>query len=127
LLGLARSSFYYKPVGESCENLTLMKEIDKIYTKYPFYGSRRIAVNLGSEYGKVNLKRVRRLMKIMGIEAIYQKPHLSQIDSQHTIFPYLLKGKKIAKVNQVWSSDITYLPMKQGFLYLCAVIDWYSR
>jgi putative transposase len=101
-----------------------MKEIDKLYTKYPFYGSRRLAVNLADEFQPVNVKRVVRLMKLMNIEAIYPKPNLSTPDLQHKIYPYLLRGKKINKVNQVWSTDITYIPMEHGFLYLCAVVVW---
>lgn len=127
LLGLSRSNYYYQPCGESTENLALMFEIDKLYTKYPFYGARRLAINLNIDYQPVNLKRVRRLMKLMGIEAIYPKPNLSKPDSEHKIYPYLLKGKKIERVNQVWSTDITYVPMEKGFLYLCAIVDWYSR
>lgn len=127
LLGLSRSSYYYQPCGESAENLALMRVIDKLYTKYPFYGARRLVANLPVDYHPISLKRVRRLMKLMGIEAIYPKPNLSRPDSEHKIFPYLLRGKKIEKVNQVWSTDITYVPMEQGFLYLCAIVDWYSR
>lgn len=104
-----------------------MKEIDKLYTKYPFYGSRRLAVNLPTEFQPINIKRVIRLMKLMNIEAIYPKPNLSTPDLQHKIYPYLLRGKRIININQVWSTDITYVPMEHGFLYLCAVIDWYSR
>lgn len=127
LLGISRSSYYYEPCGESSKNLILMKEIDKLYTKYPFYGSRRLAVNLPTEFQPINIKRVIRLMKIMNIEAIYPKPNLSTPDLQHKIYPYLLRGKRIININQVWSTDITYVPMEHGFLYLCAVIDWYSR
>lgn len=127
LLGLSRSSYYYQPCGESAENIVLMKAIDKLYTKYPFYGGRRIAVNLPDEFQPINLKKVRRLMNLMNIEAIYPKPNLSTPDLQHKIFPYLLRGAKIERVNQVWSTDITYVPMASGFLYLCAVVDWYSR
>lgn len=127
LLGLSRSSYYYQPCGESSENLALMNAIDKLYTKYPFYGARRLKVNLPVEFQSVNIKKVRRLMKLMGIEAIYPKPNLSIPDLQHKIYPYLLRGIKIERINQVWSTDITYVPMKQGFLYLCAVVDWYSR
>jgi len=126
-LGLSRSSYYYQPCGESSEDLLLMKEIDKLYTKYPFYGARRLAINLGVNYQPINLKKIRRLMKLMNIEAIYPKPNLSKPNLEHKIYPYLLRGKKIEKVNQVWSTDITYVPMEQGFLYLCAVVDWYSR
>lgn len=127
LLGFSRSSYYYKPKGECLENLLLMKAIDELYTKHPFYGARRIAVNLPDIFQPINVKKVRRLMKLMGIEAIYPKANLSKPDSEHKIFPYLLRDKKIEKVNQVWSTDITYVPMKQGFLYLCAIVDWYSR
>lgn len=127
LLGLSRSSYYYQPCGESSENLALMNAIDKLYTKYPFYGARRLRVNLPVEFHSVNIKKVRRLMKLMGIEAIYPKPNLSIPDLQHKIYPYLLRGIKIERINQVWSTDITYVPMEQGFLYLCAVVDWYSR
>lgn len=127
LLGFSRSSYYYQPYGESAENVSLMKAIDKLYTKYPFYGGRRIAANLPDEFQPINLKKVRRLMNLMNIEAIYPKPNLSAPDLQHKIFPYLLRGKKIERVNQVWSTDITYVPMASGFLYLCAVVDWYSR
>lgn len=104
-----------------------MNQIDILYTKHPFYGARRIQVNLPDEYQRVNLKKVRRLMRIMGIEAIYQKPDLSEPNVEHKIYPYLLRNKVIEKSNQVWSTDITYIPMKTGFLYLCAVVDWYSR
>ena len=118
LLGLSRSSYYYQPCPESAENLALMQEIDKIYTKYPFYGARRLSVNISTDYQPINLKKVRRLMKLMGIETIYPKPDLSKSDLEHKIYPYLLRGKKIEKINEVWSTDITYVPMKQGFLYL---------
>lgn len=127
LLGLSRSSYYYQPYGESSENLALMRAIDKLYTKYPFYGARRLSVNLPIAFQPVNIKKVRRLMKMMGIVAIYPKPNLSMPDLEHKIYPYLLRGIKIERVNQVWSTDITYVPMEQGFLYLCAVVDWYSR
>ena len=127
LLGLSRSSYYYQPCGESTDDVLLMKEIDKLYTKYPFYGARRIAVNLSDTFQPINVKKVRRLMKLMGIEAIFPKPNLSKPNSEHKIFPYLLRDKKIEKVNQVWSTDITYIPMSNGFLYLCAIVDWYSR
>lgn len=127
LLGLSRSSYYYEPRGESAENLALMRAIDKLYTKCPFYGARRLSVNLPNEFQPINVKKMGRLMKLMGIEAIYPKPNLSIPDVQHKIYPYLLRGKKIERVNHVWSTDITYVPMEQGFFYLCAVVDWYSR
>jgi putative transposase len=104
-----------------------MKAMDKLYTKYPFYGARRLSVNLPIGFQPVNVKKVRRLMKLMKIVAIYPKPNLSLPDLNHKIYPYLLRGKKIERVNQVWSTDITYVPMESGFLYLCAVVDWYSR
>jgi putative transposase len=124
---VSRSSFYYQPCGESEKNLFLMKEIDRLHTQYPFYGARRICVNLPEEHQPVNLKKVRRLMDLMQIQTIYQKPNLSKANSEHKIYPYLLRNKVIENVNQVWSTDITYVPMKHGFLYLCAVVDWYSR
>lgn len=127
LLGLSRSSYYYEPRGESAENLVLMRAIDKLYTKCPYYGARRLSVNLPTEFQPINVKKVGRLMKLMGIEAIYPKPNLSIPDLQHKIYPYLLRGIKIERINHVWSTDITYVPMEQGFLYLCAVVDWYSR
>ena len=126
-MSLNRSSFYYQPIAESERNLLLMKEIDKLHTSYPFYGARRIRVNLPPECQPVNLKKVSRLMRLMQIECLYQKPNLSLANVAHKIYPYLLRNKAIENVNQVWSTDITYIPMKQGFLYLCAVVDWYSR
>lgn len=126
-MGLSRSSYYYQPCRESDDNLALMREIDKLFTKYPFYGARRLAINLPVDYQPVNVKKIRRLMKLMGIEAIYPKPNLSKSNSEHKIYPYLLRGIKIERVNQVWSTDITYVPMERGFLYLCAIVDWYSR
>jgi len=104
-----------------------MKEIDKLHTQYPFYGARRIRANLPAGFQPVNLKKVSRLMRLMQIEAIYQKPNLTLANAAHKIYPYLLRNTLIVNINQVWSTDITYIPMKQGFLYLCAVVDWYSR
>lgn len=125
MLGLNRSSFYYKPGGISQENLFLMREIDKIYTKRPFYGSPRITHEL-KEYG-VNHKRVERLMRIMGLEAIFPRRNLSKGCAGHKIYPYLLKGVSVTRPNQVWSPDITYIRMEEGFVYLVAVMDWFSR
>jgi putative transposase len=122
LVGLARSTRYYEPAGESVENLELMREIDEWYLKKPFYGSRRIAKALG-----VNRKRVQRLMRLMGIEAIYPKPKTSVAASGHRVYPYLLRNVEIVQPDQVWSTDITYVPVRHGFLYLVAVMDWYSR
>lgn len=128
LLGLNRSNVYYQPVGESEENLRLMRWIDEQYTATPFFGSRRMAAWL-REHKKVevNRKRVARLMRAMGLEAVYPKPKLSQPGEGHKIYPYLLKGLQIQRVNQVWSTDITYIRLAQGFCYLVAVMDWHSR
>ena len=127
LLGVNRSGLYYEPVGESAENLLLMRLIDQEYTRHPFLGSRRLVVWLGERGQVVNRKRVARLMDLMGIEAVYPKPKLSQPGEGHRIYPYLLRGTKVERVNQVWSTDITYIRMAQGFLYLVAVMDWFSR
>jgi putative transposase len=127
LLGVPRSGLYYEPVGESSENLRLMRLLDEQYTRAPFYGSRRMTEWLGSQGHAVNRKRVTRLMALMGLEAVYPKPKLSQPGEGHRIYPYLLRGTKVARVNQVWSTDITYIRMEQGFLYLVAVMDWFSR
>ncbi|MDP2159747.1 MAG: IS3 family transposase, partial [Flavobacterium sp.] len=126
-LGISRSGYYYKPQRESKENLEIMYEIDKQYLKTPFYGVARMLAYLRSLKYKINIKRVRRLMRLMGLETIYCKPKLSTSDKEHKKYPYLLKGLTIDRVNHVWSSDITYIPMYKGFLYLTAVIDWYSR
>jgi putative transposase len=127
LLGLSRSSFYYQPAGVSVEDLRLMRLIDQQYTARPFYGSRRMVVWLDQQGEDVNRKRVQRLMRIMGLEAIYPRPRLSLAGKGHRIYPYLLRGVKIERRDQVWSTDITYIPMASGFMYLAAVIDWYSR
>ena len=127
LLGLARSSYYYEPVCESKENLALMRLIDQEYTRHPFLGSRRMMLWLSQQGQAVNRKRVQRLMRLMGLEAIYPKPKLSAGDRQHRVYPYLLRDVAIARVDQVWSTDITYVPLAHGFMYLAAVLDWYSR
>jgi putative transposase len=127
LLGLSRSSYYYEPATEAPENLKLMELIDQEYTRHPFYGSRRMATWLEGQGHCVNRKRVQRLMRLMGIEAVYPKPKLSVGGAGHKVYPYLLRDVKINRVNQVWSTDITYIPMPKGFMYLTAVIDWYSR
>jgi putative transposase len=127
LLGLNRSSLYYEPVGETAENLRLMRLIDEQYTACPFYGSRRMTEWLAERGEEVNRKRVRRLMRIMGLEAIYPKPRLSAAGKGHKVYPYLLRGVKIERPDQVWGTDITYVPLPGGFMYLAAVIDWYSR
>jgi len=127
LLGLSRSSLYYEPGGEAAEDLRLMRRIDEQYTACPFYGSRRITAWLVQQGEEVNRKRVRRLMRVMGLEAIYPKPRLSAAGRGHKIYPYLLRGVKIERPDQVWRADITDVPMPSGFMDLAAVIDWYSR
>jgi putative transposase len=127
LLGLSRSSFYYQPATETTENLALMALIDREYTAHPFQGSRRISAWLRGEGHVVNRKRVQRLMRLMGLEAVYPKPRLSLGGAGHKVYPYLLRNVTIERVNQVWSTDITYIPMPNGFMYLTAVMDWYSR
>jgi putative transposase len=127
LLGLNRASFYYQAVTESDENLRLMRQLDAEYTRHPFYGSRKLTRWLQDQGEEVNRKRVQRLMRVMGLEAIYPKPRLSQGGKGHRIFPYLLRGVTVARPNQVWSADITYVPLTTGFMYLAAIIDWYSR
>lgn len=127
LLGLCRSNYYYNSKGESQENLDLMLAIDKVYTDYPFYGVEKMTAHFRKSGKRVNPKRIRRLMRLMCLECIYSKPNLSKPNREHKKYPYLLRGLKIEHVNQVWSTDITYIPMKKGFMYLVAVIDWYSR
>ena len=127
LLGVNRSGLYYEPLGESEENLMLMRMLDEQYTRTPFYGSRRMVEWLDTQGFRVNRKRVSRLMELMGIEAVYPKPKLSQPGEGHRVYPYLLRGLEVGRVNQVWSTDITYIRMAQGFVYLVAVMDWFSR
>jgi len=127
LLGLARSSFYYEPACESPENLALMRRIDAQYLKTPFYGSRKMALELSSPDCVINRKRVQRLMRTMGIAAIYARRKTTIPFSGHRVYPYLLRGLTIDRANQVWCSDITYVPMERGFMYLVAIMDWYSR
>jgi putative transposase len=127
LLGLPRASFYYQPATETEENLRLMRLLDEQYTACPFYGSRRMTVWLQSQGETVNRKRVQRLLRLMGLEAIYPKPRLSQAGKGHRVFPYLLRGLSIERPDQVWGADITYVPLARGFLYLAAILDWYSR
>jgi putative transposase len=124
---LARSTLYRQPVEESAENLHLMRLLDAQYTATPFYGSRRMTAWLRSQGDAVNRKRVTRLLRQLGIEALYTQPQLSQPLAGHKIYPYLLRGVKIERVNHVWSADITYIRLNQGFISLVAVIDWWSR
>lgn len=127
LLGLPRSSFYYRPKGESSLNLLLTRLLDKQYTRTPYYGSPKMTHWLKAQGYAVNHKRVERLMRVMGLQAIYPKPNTSKPHPEHKIYPYLLRGVKIDHADQVWSADITYIRMRRGFLYLVAVIDWFSR
>jgi len=127
LLGLARSSRYYAPTPADAGDEALMRLIDKQYMETPFYGVRRMTASLGRQKLRVNPKRVRRLMRLMGLEAIYPKPHLSLPNQANPTYPYLLKGVAIDHADQVWCADITYVPMRRGWVYLVAVMDWFSR
>ncbi len=128
LLGLNRSSLYYEPAAETEENLRLMRLLVSEYTARPFLGSRRLTRWLREDLGEqVNRKRVPGLLRVMGLEAIYPKPRLSVPGQGHRIYPYLLRGVEVTRADQVWSADITYLPMAKGFMYVAALIDWYSR
>lgn len=127
LLKIARSGLYYERIGESALTLALMQEIDRAFTEWPFLGVRqmcRYLVSLGYGIGK---KRVRRLMRLMGLMAVYQKPKTSVPNPEHRRYPYLVRGLSIDRSNQVWCADITYIPMRKGFLYLVAIMDWHSR
>jgi putative transposase len=127
LLGLPRSSYYYPAAPESAENLRYMRLLDEEYTRHPFYGVPRMTFWLRDSGYEVGPKRVRRLLRLMGLMAVYPKPHLSLNPLEHRRFPYLLRGVNIQRPNQVWSSDITYIRLRNGFVYLAAVIDWFSR
>jgi putative transposase len=127
LLGISRSSLYYQPVAPSDEELAMLREIDQQYLKTPYYGSRRMTVHLRQRGYQVNRKRVQRLMHHLGLQAIYPKPNLSKPHPDHQVYPYLLRGVDIVSVNQVWSTDITYLPVLRGHFYLVAIMDWFSR
>lgn len=127
LVGLARSSYYYAPMPESEENLLLMRLLDEQYTRTPFYGHRKLMIFLHEQGFPVDRKRVRRLMHLMGLETIYPKPHLSVPGGESVRYPYLLRGLSIDRINQVWSTDITYIRLARGFVYLTAIIDWFSR
>lgn len=122
VLELSRSSWYYQAAEETPENLALMRRIDELFTRYPFYGSRKLAHELG-----FNRKRIQRLMRVMGIEAIYRRPRTTRRAKGHKIYPYLLRDVLITHPDHVWSTDITYIPMRHGYLYLVAVMDWFSR
>ena len=127
LLGLARASYYHRPKPETKETLRLMRLIDETYLAYPFFGSRQMARWLRRQGEALNRKRVQRLMRRLGLEAIYQKPNLSRAQAGQRVYPYLLRHLPVTRPNQVWATDITYVPVKGGYAYLCAVIDWHSR
>jgi putative transposase len=127
LVGLPRSTYYYQPGGESPENLHLMRLLDEQYTETPYYGIRRMTAWLKSQGYDVNHKRVARLLRTMGLETIYPHPRTSQPHPEHRMYPYLLRGMPITRTNQVWSTDITYIRLHGGFIYLVAVMDWFSR
>ena len=127
LLALSRSTLYYQPEGHSAETLALMRRIDELYLKYPFYGSRQMARHLAREEVTVGRHRVRRLMRLLGLEAIYRKPRTTVANPEHRVYPYLLRGLAIERANHVWCADITYIPVQGGFLYLVAVMDWATR
>jgi putative transposase len=127
LLSISRSSFYYEPKGETALNLILMRQIDKQFLETPFYGVRQMTWHLRNEGHRVNEKRIRRLMRLMGLMPIYQMPNTSKPTKGHKIYPYLLRNLRVDRPDQVWAADITYLPMRRGFLYLVAIIDWHTR
>lgn len=127
LLAIGRSGLYYEPVGTSAEELALMRRIDEIHLKWPFYGARKLCQALRAEGTTVNRKRMTRIMRVMGLESVAPKPDTSEPHPEHPVFPYLLRNLSICRANQVWAADITYIPMAHGFAYLVAIIDWYSR
>lgn len=127
LVGISRSAYYQQPCGESQENPSLMNRLDELYTAMPFYGIRRLTAALKRSGLVVNHKRVQRLLRLMGIEAVYEKPNLSKPDGSHEVYPYLLRKVEIERCNRVWGTDITYIPLRQGWTYLTAVMDGYSR
>lgn len=127
LVSIARSSYYYEAKGESAQNLELLQVIDRQFLETPFYGSRQMARHLRRQGFCVGRKRVRRLMRVLGIQAVYQRPRTSEPNPEHRIYPYLLRDLEITRPNHVWCADVTYIPMRRGFLYLVAIMDWASR
>jgi putative transposase len=127
IVGIARSTVYYLPRPVSAEDLALMKQIDALHTDHPFAGSRMLRDLLAAEGSKIGRRHVKTLMRRMGIEALYRRPRTTKPEPGHKIFPYLLRGVTVERANQVWAMDITYIPMAKGFVYLAAVIDWFSR
>ncbi len=126
-MGLVRSTYYYEPVSESVANLALMRVIDRLYLQRPFYGVPRMTDWLQTLGHAVNHKRVERLMRVMGLRAVLPGPHTSRPQPEHRRYPYLLRTLEVVRANQVWCADITYVPMRRGFLYLVAIMDWFSR
>ena len=127
MLGIRRSSYYYRTKPIKRDDLELMRQIDEMYLQNPSLGSRSISRQLKRQGQKVNRKRIQRLMRLMGIEAVYPKPRTSRPHPQHRVYPYLLRDLTIDRSNQVWAADITYVPMARGFMYLVAIMDWHSR
>jgi len=127
LLGVARAGLYYQPVEVSAEELALMRRIDELYLKRPYFGSRRMATELRIEGHAANRKRVQRLMRLMGLEGMLPGPHTSRPHPEHPVFPYLLRNLPVVRPNQVWATDITYIPLEHGWAYLVVIMDWYSR
>ena len=127
LLGVSRSGFYKRPKGVAAADLTVMGLLDEQYLKTPFYGSRRMSEHLRRQGHGAGRKRVRRLMRRMGLEAVYRRPRTTVPHPEHKVYPYLLRGVAVTRPNQAWAADITYVPMAKGFMYLVAVMDWYSR
>lgn len=127
LIHINRSTLYYKPKEVSPTDLSLMRQIDELHLNYPFMGSRMIRDMLQQQGHQIGRRKVRRLMPLMGIHALYPKPNTSKPDIAHRVYPYLLRDEVISRSNQVWATDITYIPMAKGFVYLCAIVDWHSR
>ena len=127
LVSISRSSFYHVSRGETAQNLALMGLIDRQFLETPFYGAQQMTWHLRAEGQPVNIKRVRRLMRLMGLMPIYRQPRTSIPAKGHRIYPYLLRNVSIERPNQVWCADITYIPLAKGFLYLVAIMDWWSR
>ena len=127
LLSIGRSSLYYTPKGESPETLALMRRIDALFLKYPFYGARQMVRHLRREGVRIGRRRASRLLRLMGLQAVYRAPRTSAPHPEHRVYPYLLKALAIERANHVWCADITYIPVRRGFLYLVAAMDWASR
>ncbi len=127
LLAVNRSSLYYDPVDPDEDELALMRRMDELHLKHPFFGSRMMTRTLKGQGFNVNRKRVQRLMRVMGLESTAPKPNTSKPAPEHAVYPYLLRNLEVSRVNQVWAADITYIPMARGFVFLVAIIDWHSR